>query len=787
MTALDRKLWRDLWQLRAQMFAIMLVMACGVATYIMFGSTLDSLQQSRSDYYRDYRFADAFVTLKRAPQSVSQRLEEIPGVMVADTRVTAWGSVDMPDFPETITALITSLPDHGPALLNDLYMRQGRSVESGRDDEVVVDHSFATAHGLHPGDKLPVIIKGKRRVFTIVGTAMSPEHIYQLRPGAFFPDELRYAVMWMARTPLGYAYEMKGAFNSVVVRLDGSRRVEEVIDHIDDVLAPYGGLGAYARADQLSHKFLSEEFKQLETITRIFPVIFLGVAAFLLNIVVNRLVTTQREQVAVLKAFGYSNAAIALHYIKLVMMVVALAVIVGLVAGIWLGRGLSTIYLGFYRLPYLLFVLRPVLVLNATLFTAAAATLGTLLAVRAAARLRPAEAMRPEPPARYHESLLERIGFKHALAQPTRMIFRHISHRPFKSALTVLGIALAGAITTTGLFQGDTVGYMMDIHYNVASREDMSLSFTEPSSHRALYELASLPGIEHGEVFRNVPVLLRHEHRSHRTSIRGVETGNQVKRLLDADLRPLPIPTEGVLLTDYLGQILDVKPGDTLTVEVLEGNRRSYQVPVAGLVKEYLGLFGYMDIAALNQLLNEGHAISGVWLAVDADAYADLHRRFKGTPRVASVVERTRDMLNFNRIMEQTMLYVAFISTVFSCIIAVGVVYNSARIILTERSRELASLRVLGFTRGEISYILLGELALLTVTALPLGLWLGYALCGYIASTLQNELYRVPLVIATETYAFSAAVVVVATVISALLVRRKLDKLDLIAVLKTKE
>lgn len=787
MTALDRKLWRDLWQLRAQMFAIMLVMACGVATYIMFGSTLDSLQQSRSDYYRDYRFADAFVSLKRAPQSVSPRLEEIPGVMVADTRVTAWGSVDMPDFPETITALITSLPDHGPALLNDLYLRQGRSVEDGRDDEVVIDHSFATAHGLHPGDRLPVIIKGKRRVLTIVGTAMSPEHIYQLRPGAFFPDELRYAVMWMARTPLGYAYEMKGAFNSVAVRLDGSRSVEEVIDHIDDVLASYGGLGAYARADQLSHKFLSEEFKQLGTITRIFPVIFLGVAAFLLNIVVNRLVTTQREQVAVLKAFGYSNAAIALHYIKLVLVVVAFAVIVGLVAGVWLGRGLSGIYMGFYRLPYLMFVLRPALVMYATLFTAAAATLGTLLAVRAAARLRPAEAMRPEPPARYHESLLERIGLKHALAQPTRMIFRHISHRPFKSALTVLGIALAGAITTTGLFQGDTVGYMMDIHYNVASREDMSLSFTEPSSHRALYELDSLPGVEHGEVFRNVPVLLRHEHRSHRTSIRGVEPGNQVKRLLDADLRPLSIPTEGVLLTDYLGALLEVKPGDMLTVEVLEGNRRSYQVPVAGLVKEYLGLFAYMDIAALNQMLNEGRAISGAWLAVDADAYADLHRRFKGTPRVASVVERTRDMLNFNRIMEETMLYVAFISTVFSCIIAVGVVYNSARIILTERSRELASLRVLGFTRGEISYILLGELALLTVTALPLGLWLGYALCGYIASTLQNELYRVPLVIATETYAFSAAVVVVATVISALLVRHKLDKLDLIAVLKTKE
>jgi putative ABC transport system permease protein len=787
VTALDRKMWRDLWQLRGQMFAIMLVMACGVATYIMFRSTLDSLQQSRNDYYRDYRFADAFVSLTRAPQAVGERLAEIPGVMVAETRVSAWASVDMPGFTETITALITSLPDHGPPLLNALYLRQGRSVEDGRDDEVVIDHSFATAHQLRPGDRLTLIIKGKRRELTIVGTAMSPEYIYQLRPGAFFPDEQRFGVMWMARTPLGHAYEMKGAFNNVVFRLDGSRSVEDVIDHVDDALTPYGGLGAYARADQLSHQFLNEEFKQLDTITRIFPVIFLGVAAFLLNIVVNRLVTTQREQVAVLKAFGYSNAAIAVHYVKLVLVVVAVAVVVGIAAGVWLGRGLSTMYLGFYRLPYLLFLLRPAVAVNATLFTAAAATLGTLLAVRAAARLRPAEAMRPEPPARYRESLLERLGIKRALSQPTRMIFRHIGHRPFKSALTVLGIALAGAITTTGLFQGDTVGYMMDIHYNVASHEDMAVTFTEPSARRAVYDLASLPGVQHGEVFRNVPVLLRHEHRTHRTSIRGVEPGNHIKRQLDADQRPLHIPADGMLLTDYLGDLLGVRPGDMLTVEVLEGKRGVYQVPVAGLVKEYLGLFAYMDITAVNQLLGEGHAISGAWLAVDADAFADLHSQFKTTPRVASVVERTQDMENFNRIMEETMLYVAFISTVFSCIIAVGVVYNSARIILTERGRELASLRVLGFTRGEISYILLGELALLTLAALPLGLWLGYALCAYIASTLQNELYRVPLVIATETYAFSAAVTVAATVISALLVRRKLDKLDLIAVLKTKE
>lgn len=787
MTALDHKLWRDLWNLRTQMTAIMLVMACGVVTYIMFSSTHDSLQSSRNDYYDNYRFSDVFVSLKRAPLGVAERLAEIPGVTVAEPRVVAWASVDLPDFPETITARIDSVPDYGPPQLNALYMRAGRSVSDGRDDEVVVDQTFATAHKLKLGDKLPLIIKGKKRALTIVGLAMSPEHIYQIRPGAFFPDEQRYAVLWMARTPLSYAYEMKGAFNSAVFRIEAASDEDAVIDHIDTILAPYGGLGAYGREDQLSHKFLTEEFAQLKTITRIFPVIFLGVAAFLLNIVVNRLITTQREQVATLKAFGYSNAAIAWHYIKLVLVVVAIAIVVGLFAGLFLGHGLSNIYLNFYRLPYLLYHLEPRVLLYASLFTVSAAVLGTLLAVRAAAKLRPAVAMLPEPPALYRETLLERLGLRQGLSQSTRMILRHIGHRPFKSALTVLGIALAGAITITGLFQRDTVTYMMDVHYNLASREDMSVTFIDATSRRAVYELVSQPGVTYGEVFRNVPVILRHEQRSYRTSIRGVEPGSVIKRLLDTEQQQLRIPEEGLLMTDFLADKLQVQAGDRVTVEILEGNRRTVQVRVIGLVNEYLGLFGYMNRSALNRLLNEGDAISGSYLSVDETAFDSLHLWLKETPRVASVVERTRDMRNFERIMEETMLYITFIATIFSTIIAVGVVYNSARIILTERSRELASLRVLGFTRGEISYILLGELSVLVVIALPLGLWLGKLICAYISSTLQNDLYRVPLIINQDTYAFSAAVVVIATVASALIVRRKLDKLDLIAVLKTKE
>ena len=787
MTALDRKMWRDLWQLKAQAVAIALVIMSGAATYIMFLSTLDTLAESRDWFYSDYRFADVFATLKRAPERLRARIEDIPGVDKVETRVVAPVNIEVAGFDEPISGKLLSLESNGQAMLNLLHLRAGRIVQAGRADEAVVNDAFANAHGLQLGDAIHVIIKGRRKAITIVGIGLSPEYVYQLRPGSMFPDYQRYAILWMGREVLASAYDMQGAFNDVVLTLRADASARDVINHLDALLDTYGGFGAYARADQLSHKFLIQEFKQLQRSSAIFPVLFLGVAAFLLNVVISRVINTQREQIATLKAFGYRNFAIALHFFKLVLVIVGVGIAGGIVAGVWLGHGMSNLYMDVFRLPVLRYTLTPAVLLTAILTNVACALAGTLWALRNAARLQPAQAMRPEPPTQYRETLLERLGMKRFASPATRMILRHIGRRPFKAALTVFGIALACGITMTGRFQEAVISYMVEVQYNRSQRQDLWVMFIDPTSRRAQYELNSIPGVEHVEVARFVPVRLRFGHRSERTGIRGIESGGEIYRLLDADLNAVPLPTHGVLLTDYLAQILGVAPGDRVTVEILEGARPVRELVVAGLVKEYLGMSAYMELGALNEFMREGPVISGAYLAVDHAQLGGIFKTLKKAPRIASTVLRENELTSFHKTMDETMLFITTIATVFAVIIAFGVVYNSARISLTERARELASLRVLGFTRGEISYILLGELVLLTVAAIPIGFYIGRAICNLFVQIMQSELYRVPLIIVPSTYAFAATVVIASVLVSGLIVRRRLDRLDLIAVLKTKE
>jgi putative ABC transport system permease protein len=788
--AIDKKLVRDLWRMRGQVFAIIIVIAAGVATFVMSLSTLESLKGAQAGYYEEYRFAEAFISLKRAPASLVSRIEAVSGVERAEARVVAAASIDLLDFngfKDPVTARLVSIPDNGQPLMNALFLREGRLVESGRDDEVVVSETFAKAHGLKPNDKLRTTINGRQRSLTITGIALSPEFIYQIRPGALIPDFERFATLWMGRTPLSMAYDMEGAFNDVVMRLSTGANLEEVIDSLDTLIEPYGGLGAYGRDDQLSHRYLSEEFKSLKRMAWIFPVIFLAVAAFLLNVVVGRMVGTQREQIALLKAFGYTNLDVALHYLRMVFIVVILGVIIGVASGVWLGNGLSNMYMRFYNFPFLDYTLTMPVVTWAVAVSIASATAGTIFAVRRAALLSPAEAMRPEPPASYREALVERAGLKWLFSQSGRMILRHLERRPVKSLLTITGIALSCAILIMGDFFGASVDYMVEVSYSMAAHEDLTVSFTEPASMKAVHELKSMKGVHYVEPFRAVPARLSFGHRSYRTVVQGLKSDARLHQLLDKYLEPIELPEEGVVLTDHLAKILAIKPGETLTIEALEGSRPVREVQVVRLVKEYIGVSAYMELGALNRLMREGSSLSGAYLFTDPAFRDDINERLKNMPRVAGTVNIRDQIKNFYDTMGEQVFIFTFFMIILAGTITFGVVYNSARIALSERSRELASLRVLGFTRAEISYILLGELAVLTGLAIPLGFLFGRLLCMFMIANLQSDLFRIPLVMEARTYAFATLVVVVSAVLSSLIVRRRLDHLDLVEVLKTKE
>jgi putative ABC transport system permease protein len=787
MRAIDKKLWRELWGMRLQALAIAMVIVSGVSIFIMSLSTLDSLFETRRAYYSEQHFAEVFASLKRAPLSLVKRIEEFPGVDKVETRVVAYVNLDVAGFADPVSGHLISLPDNSRGLLNQIYLREGRLFEPGRDNEVLVVEEFAKAHRLQPGDKLRATINGRRKTLTIVGIALSPEYIYQIAPGAMFPDHKRYGVFWMARKPLATAYDMDGAFNDVTTTITPGTHVETLLDQLDNLLKPYGGIGAYSRKDQLSNRFLSEELKQQETIATVFPVIFFGVAAFLLNVVLSRLISLEREQIAALKAFGYGDWAVGLHYAKLVLMIVALGIVIGTIVGVYLGKGMSNIYMHLYSLPYMIYVLKPQVVLAAAFVSIAVALLGAMYAVRNAARLPPAQAMRPEPPAVYHATLVERLGLQRWFSQPTRMILRHIERRLFKSLLTTLGIAMACAIIMVSGFQEGAIDYMVDVQYGMSQREDLIVIYTDPSSQRSLYSLRSLQGVEQVEGFRTVPAKLQFKHRSYRTAVNGIEPDGHLMRLLDTELKPIHVPSEGVVLTDYLAEILHIQPGDLLTIEVLEGNRPIVQVPVVGTAKQYLGVNAYMRRGALNRLLKEGHALTGALLTVDERYQREVYAELKEMPRIAGVVEHDAAIQAFYDTLAETILFFTLITTILGATISFGVVYNSMRIALSERNRELASLRVLGFERDEVAYILLGEYALLTLVAIPIGLLIGYGLCAYLASQFDTDLYRVPLVLGIRVYAFSALVVVVSAVISGWMIRRNLAHLDMVAVLKTKE
>jgi putative ABC transport system permease protein len=787
LSALDRKLVRDLWQMKGQALAITLVMACGVATLVMSLSMLGSLQETRANYYDRTRFADVFAGLKRAPNPLADRIAEIPGVARVQPRVVVDVTLDVPDLSEPAAGRLISIPDRPTPVLNDLHLRTGRYIDPERRGEVLASEGFVLAHHLVPGDKVRAVINGRRQQLTIVGVALSPEYIFQIRPGDLIPDDKHFAVFWMGRTDLGAAFNMQGAFNDVSLTLTPDASEPEVLRRVDRLLEPYGGLGAHGRADQVSHRFLNDEMQQLRRMATIMPAIFLGVAGFLLSVVLSRLVGTQREQIAALKAFGYSHLEVGLHYLKMVLVLVVVGVVLGTTLGTWLGHSLTVVYTKFYRFPVLTFHLDPRVVLLGLAVAGGAAVLGTVGAVRRAVVLPPAEALRPEPPATYRPTILERAGLQRLFAQTTRMILRNLERTPVKAFFSILAIALSVSILILGTFTADALDYLTDFQFVQSQRHDLSVTFTDPVSARAFEEVRHLPGVLYGEPFRSLPVRLRSGHHLRLVSITGLGESRRLFRLLDADHHEVDLPDNGLVLSAKLAELLHVGVGDAVTVEVLEGARPVREVAVAGLVNDYLGTSAYMNLRALNRFMREGSTISGAYLSVDPEQVDTLYSTLKGTPKVAGVNIQKAALRSFQETVAQNILIIRFLQTIFAGVIAFGVVYNNARIALSERSRELATLRVIGFSRAEISWILLGELGVITLSAIAPGLSMGYLFAGLMSKALDTDMYRIPLVINRSTFGFAVVVVLAATLLSALVVRRRLDHLDLVSVLKSKE
>lgn len=785
VSALNRKLLRDLARLRGQLITIALVVACGIASFITMQSTWSSLHVSRAIYYDSYRFADVFAHLKRAPNTLSARIAEIPGVARAYTRIVEPVMLPLEDLPEPASGSIVSIPDDDLPALNGVHLRDGRLPE--RADEILLLQSFADAHGMKPGDELPAVVNGTRRDLRIAGIALSPEFVFAMPPGDITVDEKRFAVLWMHESALAPAYQMKSAFNDVCLKLQPGANVRAVTESLDAMLAPYGGTGAIPNDKQFSNFTLNGELQQLESMATVVPTIFLGVAAFLLNVVLARLVSLQRSEIAALKALGYLDRQIAFFYLKLVALIVLLGAILGIGIGVWFGRSMVEMYTRFFKFPTLTYRLESHHVVIALSISLLAAVVGALATARAVAQLPPAEAMRPAPPASYHPTVLERLGLFELLGPAARMVVREIERRPVRTLLSALGIAFAVAIVVVGQCWNDATDFLIQVQFHRAMREDVSVSFIEPRAARAVREIAHVPGVLYAEGARMVPVRFRVGNRFRDAALWGYPAEPELRRILDQFAHAKPLPQHGIMLTQKLGEVLGIGVGDRVEVDVREGERRTIVLEVADLVDESFGLQGYMRLDELHSVLREQPNVSMALVTIDPIRYDEVHRRLKTMRAVASVTRRDNVSERFQEQSGDMMKVTTAILTLFAAIIAVGVVYNNARVALAVRTRDLASLRVLGFTRAEVAAILLGELGIQVIIAIPLGLVIGTWLARAMMSVADPETYRFPAIISTQTYAFAIVVALASGVISALLVRRRLNQLDLIGVLKTRE
>lgn len=787
MKALNRKLLRDLRLMWSQALTIALVVASGVAGFIASFSAYDSLAWSRQLYYSESRFADVFATLKRAPLALERELAALPGAAQVETSVRQDVPITLAGVTDPIIGRLIGLDTRSPQRLNLVHLRRGRLPQSNASGtlEALVSEGFALARQLHPGDQVQALINGKRETLLIVGLALSPEFIFAGLAGS--PDQRGFGVFWLDRPALASAYNMDGAFNQLSVRLAPGATEGPLIDGLDRLLAPYGGTNAHGRDRHMSDVMLSSEIKQQKAMGTVLPSIFLAVAGFLLNVVLSRQIATQREQIAALKALGYDNRAIGLHYLTMVLCIVALGVVLGMALGAWLGHGFMGLYAEAFRFPTLAYRVHPLLWVAAVGVATLAGTLATWHAIRGTVRLAPAEAMRPPAPGHYRPMLLERLGWQHWLSPSARMVLRTLERRPLRTALTIFGIAAAMAIVITGAFWRDAIGVLFDTQFRLAWRGNVSLSLMEATPARVLHDLARLPQVTAVEGSRTVAVKLSHGHREWRGALQGKPEVPELLRLVGSGYQIHPPPQGGLLITDRLATRLGLVTGDWVRVELMEGQRQVLQLPVNGLITEILGMNAYIERRTLNKLLREGDVINQATLAVTPGHEAELLSRLSTLPRVVGVVSKAVMARNIQDITARNILVFSLVLTTFATVIATGVVYNSARIALAERAWELASLRVLGFTRAEVSTFLLGELLIEIVLAIPLGMVLGYGLASGLVSLIQNDEFDFPMVIAPATYAYAALAVGVAGLISALIVRRRVDTLDLVAVLKTRE
>ena len=787
MRAINKKLLRDFRRLSLQAVAIALVLACGVAILLTSVGMHKALSETRDAYYERNRFADVFAQAKRVPLSLLPEIERIDGVIGVEARISGAAILDIAGSTRTAVGHIISYPESSEPLLNVPVLVSGRLPDPLKSDEVLVNAPFAEANKFQLDDTFGANINGQKRELVIVGTALSPEFVYTIGPGALMPDNEAFGIIWMPERTVAAAFDMDGAFNDVSLSLAAGIQQDAVIDRLDILLAPYGGLAAYGRSNHQSDAFLDAQLKELKGMAIVLPPVFFAISGFLVSMVMSRIITLERSEIGLLKAVGYTNAEICLHYLMLAALVAVVGVVIGWITGTALARATAWQYAQFFDFPYVIFQVPYWVYAVAGLAGVATTSLGAAQGALKAATLAPAIAMQPPSPPRFKRTFMDDAMARMRLTQSTVMILRSLLRWPLRSTFTALGLALAVASVISATFISDALDEIIDFAFHQTNRQDAMLLFAEDLPEAALEDVRNLPGVLQAEGQQFHAAKLRNGHLEKRVTIESRHPDSNLSRILDTDGNTVDTPAGGIVLSERLAEQLGAQVGEQIQVEFLSGRRETVQVGVTMIVELHFGLGAYMDFEYMNALFRQAPRISAANITLDKSQINALHAAIKNTPRIAGLAEMTENRRSFQATIEQNVFVMNTIYVVIAVLITIGVTYNAARIQLSERARELASLRILGFGRGEVSYILMGEMMLIAVIAQPFGWLIGSWIAQLMTNAFTSDLYAIPLILKPATFTKASLVVLIASALSLLIVQRRLDRLDLVSAMKTRE
>ncbi len=790
ISVLTKKTVRTLIRSRGQVLAVGAVVMCGTACYIALASCHRNLLLTRDSYYVENRFADFEIALERAPETVLFKIQEIPGVRQVRGRIVEEVKLEVDGDEEGRTGRIVSMPDRRSSVINNVVVTDGRYFEHGAVNEVIISEKFAAANRLGIGDSIRVTIDGRKHTLKIVGFGASPEYIYIIRGMAsLVPEPERFAILWVPEKFAEDAKNMQAACNNIVGSIDDPEAADRVLDAAADILNAYGVFSKVKRDNQISNRFISDEIRGLGVQARVLPTVFLGVAALVIFIVLNRMVRNERTQIGLLKAYGYSNLTVSLHYMQYALAQAVLGAIAGFIAGQWMASGLMRIYVEFYAFPILRSRIYPDVIVESLGIAVVFSLLGAISAARRAARIEPAESMRPSTPLRGRRTVFERFpALWQRLSFTWKMIVRNVSRNMFRAGLNVFGVAISSANLIVGFYAIDAITFVLDFQYEQTQRQDATVNFFFERGKDALYEAARLPRVREAEPLLNYPFEMKNGWRSKDVVVVGMERDGNMQRLVDTDGRPVDVGDHGLVLSSALAKSLKVGVGDEVELKPLMGRiTKEKSVPVSKIVEQYFGMSGYMNIEALSRVLDEPYVMNAVLVRTDRGHAADLHDEATDIPMIASVDLREAALRNLQETLARSMRIMGVTSVLFAGVIAFSIIYNVTLVSLSERERELASLRVLGFTNREVGSILFNENFVTGALGLLLGIPLGMAMVWGMMHAFDMELFRFPFHIEPRTYFISTGFTILFIAIANFAVRRKIHRLNMVETLKARE